>query len=365
MRARQAASGAAIATLAASVLLLALATQHAPRPSSLLDPRDESGGRAVAWGRLDCYNRGAYYESAALGCAQAGGCDAWNRAHARPSFVPECGATSDVCVEAFKTCLTEKHPYTRRPVPTQCDCYPDTVSLGCSPACVDSIFQSFGELSQRCYNFNAYEGCLYIDGYRLPAERFMEETPSVYHPSVYVSEGQRPQQQQLEVVPTDSASTLKKTKSKKSKGKGKGMGKGKEEKKAKPAAAAKAEQPAAAAAGAEPAAPDPAPAVSQDEEDFPGDFWTPPADLSSAEPQYIFEAQPNYLDYDNVPERGLETAEYLARFGGAPPGLQRQPGGTYVQKDNGKTLMEPWQIQKNSYDQRWDQEWYDDDDPRE
>jgi len=280
-------------------------------------------------------------------------------------------------------------------VPTQCDCYPDTVSLGCSPACVDSIFQSYGELSQRCYNFNAYEGCLYIDGYRLPAERFMEETPSVYHPSVYVSEGQRPQQQQLEVVPTHSASTLKKTKSKKSKGKGKGMGKGKEEKKAKPAAAAKAEQPAAAAAGAEPAAPDPAPAVSaalpegepkfellyppeggiedefapdlgaQDEEDFPGDFWTPPADLSSAEPQYIFEAQPNYLDYDNVPERGLETAEYLARFGGAPPGLQRQPGGTYVQKDNGKTLMEPWQIQKNSYDQRWDQEWYDDDDPRE
>jgi hypothetical protein len=73
MRARQAASGAAIATLSASLLLLALATQRAPRPAGLLDPRDAVGGRAVSWGRLDCYNRGAYYESAALGCAQAGG----------------------------------------------------------------------------------------------------------------------------------------------------------------------------------------------------------------------------------------------------------------------------------------------------
>jgi len=48
-----------------------------------------------------------------------------------------------------------------------------------------------------------------------------------------------------------------------------------------------------------------------------------------------------------------------------PQGLQRQPGGTYVQKDNQNTLLEPWQMQKNSYDQRWDPEWFDDDDPRE
>ena len=180
--------------------------------------------------------------------------------------MPECGATSDVCVEAFKTCLTEKHPYTRRPVPTQCDCYPETVSLGCSPACVDSIFQSYGELSQRCYNFNAYEGCLYIDGYRLPAERFMEVTPSGFH--------QMQRQQQLEVVPTDGASTLKKTKSRRSKSK-KSKSKKSKSKEEEPAAAPPAEPPAAAvappadppatpaatAASAVPPAPAPAPAV--------------------------------------------------------------------------------------------------------
>ena len=48
------------------------------------------------------------------------------------------------------------------------------MDVGCSPSCVDAITQSWGQLSERCYNFNAYEGCLYIDGYRLPAERYME-----------------------------------------------------------------------------------------------------------------------------------------------------------------------------------------------
>ena len=203
---------AALGTGAACLLLLALGSQLTQRPArgTELLLADEVAGRAVAWGRLDCYNRGAYYESAALGCSQAGGCDVWGRAHVRPSFVPECGATSDICVEHFKTCLMEQHAYTRRPVPTQCDCYPDTVSIGCSPACVDSIFQSYGELSERCYNFNAYEGCLYIDGYRLPAERYMDVAQSAY------SSGQRPQ---LAQAPFSDVSSLKskKSKSKKSK----------------------------------------------------------------------------------------------------------------------------------------------------
>jgi len=176
MLTRAAGQRAAAGVGAACLLLLALASQAMPRARVVLDETglisDAVAGRAVSWGALDCYNRVAY-ESEAIGCSNAGGCDVWGRAHARPSYVPECGATSEVCVEHFKTCLMEKHPYTRRPVPPQCDCYPETVAIGCSPACVDSISQSWGQLSERCYNFNAYEACLYIDGYRLPAERYV------------------------------------------------------------------------------------------------------------------------------------------------------------------------------------------------
>jgi hypothetical protein len=116
---------AAVGVGAACMLLLAMASQSTPRARTVLDAtgliNDQLAGRAVSWGSLDCYNRGSSFESAALGCSNAGGCDVWGRAHARPSYVPECAATSEVCVEHFKTCLVSKHPYTRRPVPPQAE----------------------------------------------------------------------------------------------------------------------------------------------------------------------------------------------------------------------------------------------------
>ena len=166
---------AALGAAACLVLLAVSSTQLTVRRTVLEETglmSDQSTGRAVSWGALDCYNSGLPYESAALGCTHPAGCDMWGRANVRPSFVPECGATSDLCVEHFKTCLMEKHSYTRRPVPMQCDCYQETAHIGCSASCIDSIFQSYGQLSERCFNFNAYEGCLYIDGYRLPAGWF-------------------------------------------------------------------------------------------------------------------------------------------------------------------------------------------------
>jgi hypothetical protein len=36
-----------------------------------------------------------------------------------------------------------------------------------------------------------------------------------------------------------------------------------------------------------------------------------------------------------------------------------------TQTINSATLINPWALNKNSYDQRWDTEWFDDDDPRE
>lgn len=36
-----------------------------------------------------------------------------------------------------------------------------------------------------------------------------------------------------------------------------------------------------------------------------------------------------------------------------------------VQANEGGALIEPWRVNKNSYDQRWDADWFDDDDPRE
>jgi len=332
---------------AAILVLLAVSTQLTVRRTALDETSlisDQTAGRAVSWGALDCYNRGSPYESAAVGCSNPAGCDVWGRANARPSFVPECGATSDLCVEHFKTCLMEKHSYTRRPEPTQCDCYEETVYIGCSPACVDSIFQSYGQLSQRCYNFNAYEGCLYIDGYRLPAERYMsfrapvqklllqpETAPIETSPEAEMHDVASEPAEEDVIESTNSPKTsigLKQKKGKKSKNSTKSKSKkstkgNKEAAPVPPPAAAPAAPPTVALyvdqltleddmnideisnGNSEiPEFPDvdfeipEIPEIAgdleeggekeplQDEEDFPGDFWTLPADLSAQEPKY-------------------------------------------------------------------------------
>jgi hypothetical protein len=173
---------------------------------------EQSAGRAIVWGQLDCYNRQPRWESAALGAgpSRPGGFDVWNRPQQRPSWVPECGTTSEVCVEHMKTCLTAKHPYAasppyKRPVPAQCDCQQDAEDLGCSSKCIDSIFQSYGQVSARCWGFDAYEGCRYIDDYRLPEER--------KHVSFSSARGALlSRQQQLEdAAPADAAAAAEET----------------------------------------------------------------------------------------------------------------------------------------------------------
>jgi hypothetical protein len=112
----------------------------------------------VAWGQLDCYSTGAPWESRALGCGRPGGCGAVAPGPAE-SNVPACGASSERCVESFKTCLHSMNPVNKVPTPDQCDCHGDLVAAGCSANCAGAIFASYGQVTRRCFGFNAYDGC--------------------------------------------------------------------------------------------------------------------------------------------------------------------------------------------------------------
>lgn len=138
------------------------------------DAEVNKGG--VAWGQLDCFSQGSAWESRALGCSRPGGCGAVVPGPVESS-VPACGVSSEVCVETFKACLHQANPVDKVPVPGQCDCYSDIVASGCPAPCAHAIFESFGQVTRRCYGFDAYDGCKYIDSNRLPADRDISAGP--------------------------------------------------------------------------------------------------------------------------------------------------------------------------------------------
>mmetsp|Transcript_56600 Transcript_56600/g.133279 ORF Transcript_56600/g.133279 Transcript_56600/m.133279 type:complete len:262 (+) Transcript_56600:3-788(+) len=181
-----AAVGSAALGLAATVMIVTLHTLQRETGSELLQANARAGGGTwqmlrpwleppenledleVSWGRFDCFRYGPLWESRAIGCDRPGGCDAPIEPPTFKSHLDECGDSSEVCVDLFKTCLLRNHPETRPPTPADCNCYFDAMELGCTPECSDKIFRKYGELSQRCYGFNVYTGCRYVDAHRLP-----------------------------------------------------------------------------------------------------------------------------------------------------------------------------------------------------
>jgi len=136
-----------------------------------LDPPENWEDLGVSWGRFDCFRNGPAWESRALGCDRPGGCDAPIEPVVFESHLDECGDTSEVCVHLFKTCLLRHHSEIAAPSPADCNCYLDVIELGCTPECVDAVFRSYGEVSDRCHGFSVYTGCRYIDAHRPPEQQ--------------------------------------------------------------------------------------------------------------------------------------------------------------------------------------------------